>query len=57
MQLQLLFWILMLLWAFFGVFNAWPAAGQPRGPFVGSLLLFILIGLLGWQTFGPAIHR
>ncbi len=47
----------MLLWAFFGVFQTWPPPGQPRTPFLGSLLLFVIIGLLGWQTFGAAIHR
>lgn len=56
MTLSLLFWLLMLLWAFFGVFPTWPAAGQPYRPFAGSLLLFVLIGMLGWKVFGPAIH-
>ena len=58
MQISLLFWILMLLWAIFGV-----APTFPRGEnvtywgFAGSLLLFVLIGLLGWQVFGAAVHR
>ncbi len=62
MQLNLLFWILMLFWAIFGVFPTWPrtaAAGTRPDywPFAGSLLLFVLIGLLGWQVFGAAVHK
>ncbi len=58
MQLSLLFWILMLLWAIFGVFPTFPRGTDPKyWPFAGSLLLFILIGVLGWQVFGAAVHR
>lgn len=58
MQLSLLFWILMLLWAIFGVFPTFPRGATPSyWPFAGSLLLFVLVGLLGWQVFGPAIHH
>lgn len=56
MTISLLFWILMLLWAVFGVFPTWPKAGGPYWSFGGSLLLFILIGMLGWRVFGPAIR-
>ena len=57
MPLSLLFWILMLLWAVFGVFPNWPKGEASYFPFAGSLLLFVLIGLLGWQVFGAAIHK
>ena len=56
MTLGLCFWILMLLWLVLGVVwhfgPAWPYWG-----FGSGLLLFILMLLLGWQTFGPPIHR
>ncbi len=57
MTFSLLFWILMLLWAFFGIAPAWPTGATPAyRAFVGSLLLFILIGLLGWKVFGQPLH-
>lgn len=54
MSISLLFWILMLLWLVFGVFPAWDGANFR--PFAGGLLLFALIAILGWKTFGPALH-
>lgn len=58
MTFTLLYWILMLLWAVFGMFGSWPAPGSPRAawlPVGGSLLLFILLVLLGWHDFGSPI--
>lgn len=57
MTIGLAFWILMLLWLFSGFFWRWPgvAAGQ-YGPLGGDLLLFVLLGLLGWHSFGPPLH-
>jgi hypothetical protein len=55
MSMGLCFWILMLLWLVFGL---WPAPGAPwswRGA-APTLLLFVLLLLLGWKTFGPPIH-
>lgn len=52
MTLALLFWILMLIWLVVGVWRDWP-----NYPVAGSnLLLFLVIGVLGWRVFGPAIH-
>lgn len=61
MTLSFLFWILMLFWAFFGIFPTFPrntVAGQQVNyfPFGGSLLLFVLICLLGYHAFGWPIH-
>ena len=53
MTLGLAFWIIMLLWAVFGVWRNWPAPGLPV---VGDLLLFILFLLVGWKVFGAPIH-
>ena len=57
MTIGLVFWILMLLWLVFGLWQNWPgvAAGQWH-PLGGSLLLFILLLLLGWHAFGPPIR-
>ena len=52
MSMGLVFWILMLIWLVFGLWHNWP-----NYPLVGgNLLLFILIGLLGWKIFGAPIH-
>lgn len=52
MPLGLMFWILMLIWLVFGVWWNWPNHVVVGG----NLLLFILIGLLGWHAFGPPVH-
>ena len=55
MSLGLAFWILMLIWLVFGL--AWHAGfAGPYGVWGSSILLFILLGLLGWHAFGPPIH-
>jgi len=53
----LLFWILMILW-FLSVVGLplVPAAAQPYGAFVSTLLLFVLFALLGWDVYGPALR-
>lgn len=55
MTAGLAYWILMLVWLVFSAWAAWPAGPggwKSGGP---SLLLFILLVLLGWRTFGPPI--
>jgi len=34
-----------------------PNRSPMLGWFLDSLVLWILLALLGWQVFGPAIHR
>lgn len=56
MTLGLAFWVLMTIWFVFGL--AWNYGWAPAG-YAGignTLLLFILLGLLGWHAFGPPIH-
>ena len=48
----LVFWILMLLWLVFGLWVSYPSMYLIGG----SLMLFLLLVLLGWQVFGPPIH-
>jgi hypothetical protein len=57
MPLALIFWILMLLWFVLGIYLHWtPSPPQAQWlPWGGNLLLFILLVMLGWATFGPAI--
>ena len=59
MKMDLIFWVLMLFWAVFGIIPD-PPAGQPvpiYRRYGGTLLLFILLFLLGWAEFGPAVKR
>lgn len=53
-----IFWILMIIWLVFGIMGAvqWPAV-NPYWPHANALFLFILLLLLGWATFGFAVHR
>ncbi len=54
MNLSLLFWVLYIVAIVFGLytnranFPAWAG---------GSLLNFVLIGILGWAVFGAAVHK
>jgi hypothetical protein len=52
MPIGLAFWILMLMWLVFGMWNAWPNHYVVGG----NLLLFILLLLLGWKVFGTPLH-
>ena len=49
MTLQIVFWVLMLIWLFSDL-RAGYVQGQPypiyRG--VNTLLIFVLLGILGW---------
>jgi len=59
MQKGLLFWILMLIWLIFGLYVSWPQSTSSAagfGPVGANLLLFLLIGLLGWREFGPPVQ-
>jgi len=58
MQKSLLFWVLMLLWLVVGLWGFWPAGGSaPAYPLMGwGLVLFLLIGLLGWKVFGAPLQ-
>ena len=57
MQIRLLFWILMLFWLLVGLWGFWPAGGVVAYGAVGwGLVLFLLVGLLGWRVFGPPVQ-
>jgi len=51
--LFLIFWVIMIIWALSGFVWNWPGAvAPPYGRMGGMLMLFILIFILGWKTFG-----
>ena len=56
MTLGLAFWIIMLVWLVFGALLHFGMVGGIYAP-AGTLLLFVLFGLLGWQTFGPPLRK
>jgi hypothetical protein len=52
-----LFWLLMLLWLVFGLWlNRTDLRGGNYGIVGGNLLLFIVLFLVGWKTFGFPIQ-
>ena len=56
MPIGLIFWVLMLLWLVLGLVPQGPTP-PPYLRWGGTLLLFILLFLLGWAEFGPAVKR
>lgn len=57
MTIGFLFWLLMVLWAIFGLYRGWAAPPNPPYlPLAGDLLLFILLLLLGIAAFGWPIR-
>lgn len=58
MTLGLLFWLLVV---FTLLFDLWTYHKDPNEapvyPWLGLTFKFVLILLLGWQVFGPALHR
>ena len=53
MSIALAFWVLMLVWLVFSLYNGWPLTKASGGMF----LEFVLFALLGWAVFGSAIHK
>jgi hypothetical protein len=48
----------MIVWFLFGlVLHFGVVTAGAWGATVSSLLLFVLFGILGWQVFGPVMHR
>lgn len=51
-----IFWGLMILWFIFGLFGYFGTGTYAKWSLTGNdLLTFVLLGLLGWKVFGPAI--
>lgn len=57
MPIGILWWFLMVLWLLGGFWWHQDDFKSGRyGIFGGNLLLFILLGLLGWRVFGPILQ-
>jgi hypothetical protein len=56
MSLGLAFWVIMIVWVVFSFAARVGYVGTEYG-WGGTLLLVVLFGILGWQVFGPVLHR
>ena len=56
MSFGLAYWIIMLVWLLFGVGLHFGWVGSTYSG-AGTLMLFLLFGLLGWQVFGAPLKR
>jgi hypothetical protein len=57
MPIGMIFWMLMILWFFFGI--AWNSNSTMFGTWGlwgNWLLLFVLFFILGWKEFGFVVH-
>jgi low affinity Fe/Cu permease len=58
MPLGVAFWVIMLVWAVFGLLTHFGVVGVGAyGAGVNAILLFVLFAILGWQAFGPMFRR
>lgn len=55
MSMGLIFWIIMLIWLLFGFFS-WTGYFGAHLMWGGSVMLFVLLGLLGWKVFGAPVR-
>ena len=55
MSREILFWVLMLIWLVFAGGSGYLPDAHPLRRFGGSLLIFILFAILGWQVFGAPV--
>jgi len=56
MSKGLLFWILMLIWLLLGAWVGYSTGGNYFVHAGGSLLPWLCMLVLGWQTFGSPIQ-
>lgn len=59
LSIGVVYWIVMLILLIFGFWDGWPVTGQPGSwrPLGTSLVLWFLLFLLGWATFGFPIGK
>lgn len=57
MPIGMIFWMLMIIWAIFGiVWSTNPSVLGSWGWLPNGLLLFVLFFILGWHAFGFVVH-
>ena len=56
MSLQLLFWMVYILALVFGGWLNYAPNTPWLKPFGSYFAIWLLVGILGWKVFGPAIH-
>lgn len=57
MSMSFLFWLLMILWLIFGIWNDYvPGQPYPLNRAGWSFLTFVLLGILGWAQFGAPVR-
>jgi hypothetical protein len=57
MQLGLLFWVIYVVAVIFGVWSNY-VPNTPWFKAAGAyLVLWLLVGILGWEVFGPVVRR
>ena len=54
MTISLLFWIIFIISFLFGGYSN---RASLRAWATGDLVIWILIGILGWAVFGAAVHK
>ena len=58
MPIGMIFWMLMIIWALFGImWNTNPGPFGTWGLWGNWLLLFVLFFILGWHDFGFVVHN
>jgi hypothetical protein len=57
MTLSVWFWLIWVIALLFGLWSYWPRGENPVwGAFGNGLILWILLGLLGWRVFGSPLQ-
>ncbi len=57
MQLSVLFWVIYVLSLLFGLWSHWPVSVGNARPLAVTLIIFVLVGILGWEVFGAAVKK
>jgi hypothetical protein len=59
MTKELLFWLIYIVCILATLLFSWPEGPVTRlslRPLGNNLILFVLIGILGWAVFGPIVR-
>jgi hypothetical protein len=56
MPLNILFWVIYLIALLVSWWGYYDAGKPWFRPFGGALAVWVLVGILGWRVFGPAVR-